>query len=137
LSNSWLDHDCQSDGVTKAGADPKMRWETVETDVVMERVRGFYKMDDEGMTFGTYVSDKFHGPEGWQCHLIKNVPCSNTIRCNEVTVPGAFHLMNAFATIHGVRGGQIADTFSLGEEIADVYYAETVVDISLRRTRHC
>ncbi|KAI5461808.1 hypothetical protein BGZ63DRAFT_386687 [Mariannaea sp. PMI_226] len=100
---TYLNRTCTDPGVVDANMDQGIRWDDLNCNEAMYQVfAGFNLGTNVNLPFVEFLSNAFHGPEGWDCQKIDNQACTNTLLCTDVTVPAAYDIMNSIATLHSL-----------------------------------
>jgi hypothetical protein len=86
--------------------DPATRWQLAGADEALIKAVQYYRnQSSEGgsLTLSRALSHYFNGPEDYDCQLIDG-PCSAGVgKCETVSSPAGWLILNSFSNFHNVR----------------------------------
>lgn len=106
-ASSWQSVSCSDSSIANAAAPPASRWEAADTDDAWNAALAAWNSQQSqsggsSLPFSAFISNFFHGPEGWNCQDVGNVPCSTVVQCDQVDHPAGFLILNSFSAVHQV-----------------------------------
>jgi hypothetical protein len=86
--------------------DSATRWQKAGADDAFTKATQYYnqqRLQGGSLTFSRAVSHYFNGPENFDCQLISG-PCDAGVsKCETVSSPAGWLILNSFANFHNVR----------------------------------
>ncbi|KAH8883288.1 glycoside hydrolase [Thozetella sp. PMI_491] len=105
--NCYISKNCKSEGATTTSTAPSWRWYKLCTDTAWKAAMEHWdSVKNSGQSFPRAVSDFFHGPSAFDCHILSSQnSCKHIESCiqGDDTGPAGWLILDSWAAIHEVK----------------------------------
>lgn len=101
---AWAKKECTDKGVISANDPSEKRWKALDTNNALIWAGNYHEAHKKSarIPYVEYISDMFHGPEGWDCQKITSKKCNEGVQCDQVSTPAIYFVMNSISTLHEI-----------------------------------